>query len=105
MVALRTTPPRSSQYGGTSVPPPQKLRRSGARARINIPPLPLCRMRVRHLDRLCVGSQPRRRLKPLVDPRNRLADRIPRVPLQCDLPDPRPGLARPPIQLTLEILL
>src|SRR6266566_1157498 len=36
IVALSTTPPRSSQYGGTSVPPPQKLIRSGARARISM---------------------------------------------------------------------
>src|SRR5262249_39810108 len=39
IVVLSTTPPRSSQYGGTSVPPPQKLIRSGARARISMPPV------------------------------------------------------------------
>src|SRR5262245_3674212 len=36
MVALSTTPPRSSQYGDTSVPPPQKLIRNGARALISM---------------------------------------------------------------------
>src|SRR3989442_9437848 len=34
MVDDKTTPPNCSVYGGTSVPPPEKLTRSGARERM-----------------------------------------------------------------------
>src|SRR5262249_55901557 len=103
--ALRTTPPRSSQYGGTSVPPPQRLRRSGARARINISGLPLCGPGAGHLASSCAGRQLRRGLNPSIGVGDRLTDLIPRILLESDLLDPRSGVVEPTVELTVEVLL